>query len=93
MTDRGKGSSQNVFAHRCYLCTKRASKSVVLPKEMQLSFSIVQFLLTMMSQIESFRSTNILHCTKRENLSANQVNGDYSQLKKSFGFYSNVYYD
>ena len=32
---------------------------------------------TMMSQIESIRSTNILHCTKREILSANQVNGYY----------------
>ena len=52
----GKGSTQNVFAHRFYFCAKRASKIVVPPKEMLLSFSIVWFL-TITSQIESSKAT------------------------------------
>ena len=43
-----------------------------------------QLRLTMTSQIESIRSTYILHCTKRENLSANQVNGDHPKLGSNY---------
>ena len=46
-----------VFAQKCYFCAKRASKIVVPPNIMLLSFSIVGFLLTMTSQIESIRLT------------------------------------
>ena len=38
-------------------CAKRASKIIVPPKEMLLLFSNVLFLTTMMSEIESTRST------------------------------------
>ena len=51
-----------VFLH---LCTKRASKIIVLPKEMLLSFSIGTFLTNYQVQPNTTEPTqNILHCTK-----------------------------
>ena len=44
----------------------------------------LQLNITMMSQIESSSSTQYtssVHCTKKQNLSENQVNGDYSETE------------
>ena len=40
VTDRVKGSTQNVFAQKCFSCAKSASKVIAPPREMLLSFAI-----------------------------------------------------
>ena len=76
-----------------YFCAKRQREQVKLlsrPKKCSFHSPLYVFWLTMTSHIESIRSTNIFHCTKREHLRVNQVNGDYLNFSPIFLLKSEV---